>query len=970
MAITSSLASLIQESRAFFRRGIGPIHAYSEWMPPPFVGVKPSGAPDPFSVGSHEPVRWIIQQQEWLLELAPGLESIGRQMVHKIGALRHGDAHHFSQAHLRDNPAWPASLREHSLRAGRRDGTLILPLAFSKTQDDKGRVRWTLFGLSHLGPAQAFWKSFEAHLATLSGPEASSSWVSFWLGKPEARLGELFAGDFGILPAQFARSSGWQEDIPGELHRLVLENHHLVDHLRTLVTFRPFAALPEQVKARYFRGDLRLIPSPQSLIMWYHPGYSVLRATLPQAAQIPLLHQVSSQEQSPGVRVPRSGWLDEEAGKAKYTNDAHRRNIRLPRSHRHERRERDDLARGEETWQDLATVALFSENPDHLGLYGKPMSRNCQIWDEAYRLVLNGPAASPAELIQARLRCQSGGRFGYRQFFPPMVCGEHEMYFHVPLMVYEPEDGSPRIFTDEGSGLMTAERNGTIESCFFPALVRQPWIESGLKLFPGYQGEKRGHPQVNLRKLHEWTSLLERPLPVSFARDLLEFPKDMPFTDWIRRLIKQAILSSDLESLLGWISDRVSDSPLPDTGPSLTYPVMSTREKAETYWKDIVFLSSQTWAGRNNADPVTINAGKTGGEAGKTAISGLPPDRGLDRLAHWLLETYAIRARELGAERVITLGRQNFPWKTVHHYPWSKSWCENQTDQKQECNLFCVIPGKNRAEAIILADHYDTAYMEDLYEPGRGGDKLRYAAAGADDNYSATAALLTAASVFLPMSLAGQLERDIWLVHLTGEEFPADCLGARNLVQALLNRTLTLTDLDGAAVDLSGAQVQGILVLDMIAHNHDRDKNVFQIAPGEGRASARMALAAHMATETWNRYVREVVARPGRKTVAATTSFAIPVTGEPPVPPTPNLLHMIGEIRPEWDSKSALYNTDGQIFSDYGFPVVLFMENYDIKRTGYHDLHDTMKNIDLDYGQAVTAIAIETAARLACSRSM
>ena len=45
-----------------------------------------------------------------------------------------------------------------------------------------------------------------------------------------------------------------------------------------------------------------------------------------------------------------------------------------------------------------------------------------------------------------------------------------------------------------------------------------------------------------------------------------------------------------------------------------------------------------------------------------------------------------------------------------------------------------------------------------------------------------------------------------------------------------------------------------------------------------------------------------------------------------------------------------LYNTDGQIFSDAGVPVVLFMENYDINRKGYHDTHDTLENIDLDYG--------------------
>ena len=42
------------------------------------------------------------------------------------------------------------------------------------------------------------------------------------------------------------------------------------------------------------------------------------------------------------------------------------------------------------------------------------------------------------------------------------------------------------------------------------------------------------------------------------------------------------------------------------------------------------------------------------------------------------------------------------------------------------------------------------------------------------------------------------------------------------------------------------------------------------------------------------------------------------------------------------------------------------MENYDINRTGYHDTHDTMENIDLDYCAALTAIAIETVAAVAC----
>ena len=74
------------------------------------------------------------------------------------------------------------------------------------------------------------------------------------------------------------------------------------------------------------------------------------------------------------------------------------------------------------------------------------------------------------------------------------------------------------------------------------------------------------------------------------------------------------------------------------------------------------------------------------------------------------------------------------------------------------------------------------------------------------------------------------------------------------------------------------------------------------------------------------------------------------------IPEVAPFLKVTGQVRQALDPKSTLYNTDGLMFSDAGVPSVLFMENYDINRTGYHDTHDTMENIDLDYGAAVCAI--------------
>ena len=91
-----------------------------------------------------------------------------------------------------------------------------------------------------------------------------------------------------------------------------------------------------------------------------------------------------------------------------------------------------------------------------------------------------------------------------------------------------------------------------------------------------------------------------------------------------------------------------------------------------------------------------------------------------------------------------------FRWETDFDFPWMDGWLENQEGRREERNLVMMIPGRNRGEAVIMADHYDTAYMEDVYETGvRGGDGLRAAAAGADDNHSATTALLLAAESLL-----------------------------------------------------------------------------------------------------------------------------------------------------------------------------------------------------------------------------
>ena len=66
------------------------------------------------------------------------------------------------------------------------------------------------------------------------------------------------------------------------------------------------------------------------------------------------------------------------------------------------------------------------------------------------------------------------------------------------------------------------------------------------------------------------------------------------------------------------------------------------------------------------------------------------------------------------------------------------------------------------------------------------------------------------------------------------------------------------------AHDLSKVKIEGVYVLDMIAHNRDRDRNVFQISPGISWQSAWLAYQAHLANMVWNARADQWNRRPER----------------------------------------------------------------------------------------------------------
>jgi hypothetical protein len=940
------------------------IAAYSEFMPPPRVGCKPYGAIDTLLFQEEDPWGWHVTEYEQSFELDPGLRLLAKEL---LGALRHlgrrEPAHGIAQNKLQDNPYWPDELRKAGAPASEHYVSLM-PLALARTQDDKGRVRWTLFGGSEQGPSRGFWRSFFSDPKTERPADEGLGFLRHLLhsvyGEHRPALDDLVKAGLRILPCtDGAPQPLWHDDrLPSWTAPLLLRKGRSLAGVKYLLTFCPFGTLPAAVRKAYLAGALHLLPFPGSLVFWGAAPYLRLAQDLPLAAQIPLLHSAERHAAPIGIRVPQSGWLHEprpgapaQSGLQGPLRNTYRRTHRWARVHRDD----DELAVS--AAEDKVAHVLFSTAADDLGLYGKPMARNSQLWTRDCQRLLDGPRAQRSELMKAARMLAGGGLFGYRFQFPAMLAGDHEVYWHRPLVAWwAADDTDPTVLEGAPLGYLTAYKTQRPNLAkpieLWPRLLERTGHKLAVRLFEGNHEPLSHRRVINIRKLLDTRQLLQGPLEASFARSLLTVAKEQTLDGWLDSLSISGRKTRPVRELVDELRSCVDPSPVATVKP-LTFAKTAQRAFEKQYWETIAGLSTGIYINKDNADCV------------RDAItqSRLAHNhRDLEALGDHLLSYYHDLIAEQEMQGQALAGDLPFRWRTEFDYGWQGGWAENQAGQIEERDLIVVIPGRDRSRAVIMADHYDTAYMEDEYGYGHGGHGPRLSAAGADDNHSATAALMLGAPVFMELSRRGQLDCDIWLVHLTGEEFPADCLGARHLCQGVVERSLRMR-LAGTkkTKDLSKVRIQGVYVLDMVAHNNDRDRDVFQICPGASRQSMWLAYQAHVASRTWNELAptwNQKAARRGRgRGRRSADAITLPAIAEHP--------YLNGEVRPAYDPRSTLYNTDGQIFSDAGVPVVLFMENYDINRRGYHDTHDTMANIDLDYGAAVAAIAIESVARAA-----
>ena len=132
-----------------------PIAAYSEFMPPPREVCKPYQGYWVSELDENDPWGWPVSEWEEVRQVGPGLAHVAEVVVHGLAELAHGRPRHgFSKVKLAGNAAWPPILAQNGPLAHERYVTLM-PLALSRTLDDKGRVRWTLVRLqsSRVHPA-------------------------------------------------------------------------------------------------------------------------------------------------------------------------------------------------------------------------------------------------------------------------------------------------------------------------------------------------------------------------------------------------------------------------------------------------------------------------------------------------------------------------------------------------------------------------------------------------------------------------------------------------------------------------------------------------------------------------------------------------------------------------------------------------------------------------------------------------
>lgn len=931
------------------------IRGYSEFTPAYFQGVRPyeTFLASPEEILRSDAIREFVGENgtyqigiyEEKRHLEPGLQYLAQHWLTDLKDLINGETpggdrlRGIPSEMVTGNEFWPAGIPRHK----DRPIVSLTPLVLSRHQEDLGRTHpWMVHGGSEQDWEEMFWRSMQE--------VSPNEWWCDLLGKVYGNIPkncDLKATGLRVLSSK---------TLPKELETLKLTAAS-AETTRFLVTFQPYSLWPASLKKAFAEKRLDVIPHPSTLIFSRVPLFETLaqKSRDEEARQIPLLVEFSQFAQH----------LNGQGLYALHVLDVSRRRHRFSKS-----RENDIVVRSalgvELDARESAknSIGPFSEifvpSPEVVGLYSKPIARNVQLWGVSGALwgewLLDGPFSN-ADAIQAAMKRISDNprsRVHFRNYFPPMQINGFSARWYRPLVAWL-RPGAPVQIDTQLLGQIQIK--GKEFSEWFPVKNVDRGFENATVAVVDRSPLKHDTTSLNAQKIAELHRLTGKKLTPEAAWAVVN-PRPAKAKDlksWLGQLPEKLALE---------ISERIDFTEATQKVRPLTFGETASDRYEQEYWKKLVALSEGTFLksgapellNKNNVDcGVATKAGDRSREDEHCA----PNQNHLPRIVEYLRGYY----EGLG----LAVYSQKFDWKGDFNFDWWGGF------KKPQENIIVVIHGKDNRphdEAVILGDHYDTAYMEDIYAGKNYAEKSvvaeimghRHASKGSDDNHSATATLMEAARILKDLPL----KKDIWLVHLTGEEFPADGLGTRALCQALVE--------DKALTGGKNPKIVGVYVMDMVGHDTDKDRAkpgenhtpIFQIAPGRGERAAHLALTAHAVTETWNSRVADWNQTLGRTKPAHRFKTPKGVPAEKwPLPELGKLIGFQGELRPGWHFRSSLFNTDPQLFSDYGFPTVLFMENYDIDRQGYHDTLDNLENIDRDYVVGVTAIAIETVAQVA-----
>jgi hypothetical protein len=217
------------------------------------------------------------------------------------------------------------------------------------------------------------------------------------------------------------------------------------------------------------------------------------------------------------------------------------------RTHRHARVPRDAPAEQAVSPREDRMAHVLFDASEAIGLYGKPMARNAQLWTEDGRLLLDGPTADHDAFERAAREVSAGGLFGYRFLFPAMRVGRYELFWHRVLAAYLPSGSDRPVILDNAPlGIVTATIAGARERGAGAAielrpcvLAREPYLAAAT-IFTRADDPRPHQTARNCRKLLEAREILGAPLDRSFARRLLTIPEHETLDHWLDALPDRA----------------------------------------------------------------------------------------------------------------------------------------------------------------------------------------------------------------------------------------------------------------------------------------------------------------------------------------------------------------------------------------------------------------------------------------------